>query len=88
MSRFQEVQRIGVRKEKESIERARVASYQSLGGNDSQSGSDLHSSYNQFQQQQQMVSSMDEQAILLAINERADRLRQLEVHELIVVKKC
>jgi hypothetical protein len=74
LHRFQEVQRTGVRKEKESIERARAVTYRPPDG-------DLPSSYNQFQQQQQqqVVLPMDQQENLQGIKERADHLRQLEV---------
>ncbi len=74
MKHFKNVQRTGVRKEKESIDRARAAVRRSMDENNSQSSNDLPPSYNQFQQQQ-VVSPMDQQAI----NERAEQLRQLKV---------
>jgi hypothetical protein len=79
LNRFQDVQRTGVRKEKESIERARAVTYRTP---DSQLDNDLPSSYNQFQQQQQqqVVLPANEQANLLGIKERAAHLHQLEVY--------
>jgi hypothetical protein len=74
LKHFKNVQRTGVRKEKESIDRARAAVRRSMDENNSQSSNDLPPSYNQFQQQQ-VVSPMDQQAI----NERAEQLRQLKV---------
>jgi hypothetical protein len=74
LKRFQNVQRIGVSKEKEGIERALVVARRSMDENNSQLSNDLHQSYNQSQQQQ-LISPMDQQAI----NERADQLHKLEV---------
>jgi len=53
MDRFQDVQRTGVKKEKESLERARAVSNRPPDVNGSQFDNDLPSSNNQFQQQQQ-----------------------------------
>jgi len=78
LTRFQDVQRTIVRKEKESIERARAVSYRSPDVHSSQLDNDLPSSYNQFQQQHVVIPVKD-QANLQEINQRADHLRQLKV---------
>ena len=71
MKRFRNVQETGIRKEKESLERARTATYQSPDGIDFQSGAGVSASYQQQQQQQQND--------LQGINQRAEHLRELEV---------
>jgi hypothetical protein len=77
MDRFQDVQRTGVKKEKESLERARAVSYRPPDVNGSQFGNDLPSSNDQVQQQ--TVSQMGKQTDLQGLEERGDQLRRLEV---------
>lgn len=81
LNRFQEAQRLGVRKEKESLERARAVSYRHQGIGDSQF-SDEFPAYNpsQQQQQQQVVLPMETDVDMQALRERDDQLRQLEVN--------
>ena len=84
LNRFQEAQRLGVRKEKESLERARAVSYRHQGIGDSQF-SDGFPAYNppsQQQQQQQVVLPMEKDVDMQALRERDDQLRQLEVNRM------
>ena len=77
LNRFQEAQRTGARKEKESLERARAVSYRQQGIGDSQF-SDGFPAYNP-QQQQQVVLPMEQHVDMQALRERDEQLRQLEV---------
>jgi hypothetical protein len=77
MDRFQDVQRTGVKKEKESLERARAVSYRPPDVNGSQSDNDAPSSNNQVQQH--TVLQIDKQTDLQGLEERGDQLRRLEV---------
>ena len=81
MNRFQEIQRTGVRKEKESIERARAVTYRSPDASGSQSDNNLPSN---DPCQQHVVLPMYQEANLQGINERADQLRQLEVYDCLI----
>ena len=76
-NRFQEAQRIGARKEKESLERARSVSYRRQSIGDSQMMDEFPSSNPQAQQQ--VVLSMEQEVDAQALRERGDQLHQLEV---------
>lgn len=76
-NRFQEAQRTGARREKESLERARAASYRQQGIGDSQFADSFDPSNGQFQQQ--VVLPMEQEVDLTGLRERDDQLRQLEV---------
>jgi hypothetical protein len=76
-NRFQEAQRIGARKEKESLERARAVTYRQQSMNDTQLADQYPSNYGQSQQQ--VVLPMEQDVDLTELRERDDQLRQLEV---------
>ncbi len=77
MNRFQEAQRTGARKEKESLERARGVSYQQQNTYDSQFGNNFGPPNTQLQQQ--VVLPMEQEVDVQALRERDEQLRQLEV---------
>lgn len=78
MNRFQEAQRIGARKEKESLDRARAASFNQQGISDSpfSGGSPAYNA-----QQAQVVLPMEQHVDIQALRERDEQLRQLEVRK-------
>jgi hypothetical protein len=77
ITRFQELQRTGARKERESLERARASSY----GRQSFSGSQGldNVAYNNNEYQQQVVLPMEQDVDMNALRERDEQLHQLEV---------
>jgi hypothetical protein len=77
LNRFQDAQRIGARKEKESLERTRSVSYRPQNIYESQ-GID-HFSPDNSQQQQQVVLPMEQDIDMQALRERDQQLHQLEV---------
>lgn len=90
MNRFQEAQRIGVRKEKESLDRARAVSFRQQGFNESPFSDNFGSSPFQtdpLQQQQQAVLPMEQQVDLRALRERDEQLREIEVkHDVVSIR--
>ena len=84
LTRFQEAQRIGARKEKESLDRARAVSFRQQGYHESPFADNFVSSpYQQdpLQQQQQAVLPMEQEVDLRALRERDEQLRELEVSD-------
>ena len=77
ISRFQEVQRIGARKEKDSLARARSSSYGRQSFHESH-GMD-NAGYTNNEMQQQVVLPMEQDVDMNALRERDEQLRQLEV---------
>ena len=77
LNRFQEAQRAGARKEKESLDRARSASINQNNPYDSQYPSQMPGvGYHQ----QQVVLKMEQDVDMNALRERDEQLRQLEVN--------
>jgi hypothetical protein len=79
LNRFQEAQRIGARKEKESLDRARAISFRQQGMSDSPFADNFvpTPAYGQFQQQ--AVLPMEQEVDMRALRERDEQLRELEV---------
>ena len=77
LNRFQDAQRTGARKEKESLERARGVAYRSPDANTSQMDGNFSSSPSQ--QQKQVVLSMEQQVDTEGLKLRSDQVHQLEV---------
>lgn len=78
MNRFQEVQRLGARKEKESLERARAVSYRQQSIYDPQNTDTSVPSNTSGQQQ--ISASIEQQVDINDLRERGEQLRQLEVY--------
>ena len=78
-NRFQEAQRIGARKEKESLERARAISFRHQGMYDSPFTDDFVPRSIQDPLQQQAVIPMEQEVDMRALRERDEQLRELEV---------
>ncbi|CAF1253430.1 unnamed protein product [Adineta steineri] len=76
ITHFQDIQRVGARKEKESLERARSVSYRRQSVNNG-SGFDNHA-YTDNQYQEQVVIPMEQDVDMQALRERGDQLQQLE----------
>lgn len=82
INRFQEAQRIGARKEKDSLERARAVSSRQQGLTESPFADNFVSSVHQDPlQQQQAVLPMEQEVDLRALRERDQQLRELEVRK-------
>jgi len=79
LNRFQEAQRTGARKEKESLQRARGVTYQQVGTHNQGFEDDPFSSQTQYQQQQ-VVLPIEQDVDMQALKERDDQLRQLETN--------
>ncbi|CAF2516614.1 unnamed protein product [Rotaria sp. Silwood2] len=79
LNRFQEAQRIGARKEKESLDRARAISFRQHGISDSPFADDFVATptYDQFQRQ--AVLPIEQEVDMRALRERDEQLRELEV---------
>ena len=82
MNRFQEAQRIGARKEKESLDRARAISFRQQGISDSPFGDNFGQGYSQVQYQQQAVLPIEQEVDMKSLRERDEQLRELEVGQL------
>ena len=82
LTRFQEAQRIGARKEKESLDRARAVSFRQQGYHESPFADNFASSpYQQDPlQQQQAVLPMEQEVDVRALRERDEQLRELETN--------
>lgn len=82
LNRFQEAQRVGARKEKESLDRARAVSFRQQGFHESPFSDNFVSSpYQQDPlQQQQAVLPMEQEVDLRALRERDEQLRELETN--------
>ncbi|CAF4831461.1 unnamed protein product [Rotaria sp. Silwood1] len=78
LSRFQQAQHIGARKEKESLDRARAISFHQYGTLDSQLAGDFVSGPTYDQLQRQAVSSIEQEVDMRALRERHEQLRELE----------
>ncbi|CAF0791282.1 unnamed protein product [Rotaria sordida] len=78
LNRFQEIQRKGARKEKESLERARAVTYRQQSLHESQDNDQFNSSNTQLQQQS--VLPMEQQVDLRGLHERDEQLRQIETN--------
>jgi len=81
LNRFQEAQRNGARKEKESLDRARANSYRQQGMSDSpfvDNFVSLSGTSGQYQQQQQAVLAIEQNNTIQDIQRRDEDLRRLE----------
>ncbi|CAF3982111.1 unnamed protein product [Rotaria sp. Silwood2] len=80
LNRFQEAQRIGARKEKESLDRARAISFRQHGISDSPFADDFVATptYDQFQRQ--AVLPIEQEVDMRALRERDEQLRELETN--------
>ena len=78
--RFGKVQRIGERKEKESLERARAVTYRQQSMQESQLADNFTSSSPQTQQQ--VVLPMEQNVDVAALTQRDEHLRKLQVCDL------
>ena len=79
MNRFQEAQRTGARKEKESLDRARAISFRQQGISDSPFADDFVSTPTQDQLQKQVVLPMEQEVDMRSLRERDEQLRELLV---------
>ncbi|CAF5214020.1 unnamed protein product, partial [Rotaria magnacalcarata] len=70
LNRFQEAQRIGARKEKESLDRARAISFRQQGISDSPFADDFVSTPAQDQLQKQVVLPMEQEVDMRSLRER------------------
>jgi len=77
MNRFQEAQRTGARKEKESLERARGVSYYQNNIHDSQFNDISTPSNGGYQKQ--VVLPMEQDIDMQGLRERDEQLREVEV---------
>jgi hypothetical protein len=77
MTRFQEAQRTGARKEKESLDRARAVSYYQNNTHDSQFNDNSTPSNGGYQKQ--VVLPMEQDVDMQGLRERDEQLRQVEV---------
>jgi hypothetical protein len=82
MNRFQEAQRLGARREKESLDRARAISFRQQGFPDSPFADDFVSTSTNIQLQQQAVLPIEQEVDMRALRERDEQLRELEVGNL------
>lgn len=80
LNRFQEAQRIGARKEKESLDRARAISFQQQGISDSPFADNYGQPVAQVQYQQQAVLPIEQEVDQRALRERDEQLRELETN--------
>ncbi|CAF3465104.1 unnamed protein product [Rotaria socialis] len=80
LNRFQEAQRIGARKEKESLDRARAISFRQQGISDSPFADDFVSAPTQDQLQKQVVLPMEQEVDMRSLRERDEQLRELETN--------
>lgn len=81
LNRFQEAQRTGARKEKESLDRARAISFRQQGMSDSPFADNFVPMSSHGQMQQQAVLPMEQEVDMRALRERDEQLRELEVRE-------
>lgn len=79
LNRFQEAQRIGARKEKESLDRARAISFRQQGIADSPFADNFEQGFSQVQYQQQAVLPIEQEVDMKSLRERDEQLRELEV---------
>jgi len=80
LNRFQEAQRTGARKEKESLDRARAISFRQQGISDSPFADDFVSTPTQDQLQKQVVLPMEQEVDMRSLRERDEQLRELETN--------
>ncbi|CAF4799697.1 unnamed protein product [Rotaria sp. Silwood1] len=80
LNRFQEAQRLGARKEKESLDRARAISFHQHGISDSPFGDDFVSGPTHDQFQRQAVLPIEQEVDMRALRERDEQLRELETN--------
>ncbi len=78
LNRFQAAQRVGAKKEKESLERTRSVSYRNQSIYES-NGND-HFAPTPTQYQQQVVLSMEQDVDVNGLRERDEQLRELDVN--------
>ncbi|CAF3526638.1 unnamed protein product [Rotaria sp. Silwood1] len=78
LNRFQETQRAGARKEKESLERARAVTYRQQSIHES-NNTDISEPSN-TQLQQQSILPMEQEVDLRGLRERDEQLRQIETN--------
>jgi t-SNARE complex subunit (syntaxin) len=80
LNRFQEAQRIGARKEKESLDRARAISFRQQGISDSPFADNFVSTPTHDQLQQQAVLPIEQEVDMRSLRERDEQLRELETN--------
>ncbi|CAF1087487.1 unnamed protein product [Rotaria sordida] len=80
LTRFQEAQRIGARREKESLDRARAISFRQHGMSDSPFADDFVSTPTYDQLQRQAVLPIEQEVDMRSLRERDEQLRQLETN--------
>ncbi|UJR16122.1 hypothetical protein I4U23_003034 [Adineta vaga] len=80
LNRFQEAQRIGARKEKESLDRARAISFRQQGISDSPFTDNFVSTPTYDPLQQQAVLPIEQEVDMRALRERDEQLRELETN--------
>ncbi|CAF0912173.1 unnamed protein product [Rotaria sp. Silwood1] len=78
LNRFQETQRAGARKEKESLERARAVTYRQQSIHESNNTDTSEPSNTQLQQQS--ILPMEQEVDLRGLRERDEQLRQIETN--------
>jgi len=78
INRFQDAQRTGARKEKESLDRARALSFQHQGMTPSPFADNFVSTNSGQYQQQQAVLPVEQEVDLRALRERDEQLREVE----------
>ncbi len=79
LNRFQEAQRIGARKEKESLDRARAVSFRQQGISDSPFADNFVPTPLHDQFQTQAVLPIEQEVDMRSLSERDAQLRELEV---------
>ncbi|CAF4083319.1 unnamed protein product [Rotaria sp. Silwood2] len=79
LNRFQEAQRIGAQKEKESLNRVRAISFRQHGISDSQFANDFFGKPTHDQFQRQAVLSIEQEVDMRELRERDEQIRELEV---------
>ena len=79
LNRFQEAQRLGARKEKESLDRARAISFRQQGISDSPFADNFVPTPTYDPLQQQAVLPIEQEVDMRALRERDEQLRELEV---------
>ena len=79
LNRFQEAQRLGARREKESLERARAISNRQQGISDSPFNDTFDPASTAQQVQQYAVLPIEQEVDIKALRERDEQIRELEV---------
>ncbi|CAF1442508.1 unnamed protein product [Adineta steineri] len=80
LNRFQEAQRTGARKEKESLDRARAISFRQQGMSDSPFADNFVPTPTYDQIQQQAVLPIEQEVDMRSLRERDEQLRELETN--------